>query len=143
MTIIYINGKHSNYDRRCTCLNASAFIGGSYLAKTLSGHNSDEERKRHDLALEKYQKDYAVWKKHEEVYSSWLYQNKQNLEQADKNMTDTDYAFKLYSKTHPTFVRRSEPKFSSYYQPSKQQKHGELMYLGAGGLALGVAYHFL
>ncbi len=30
----------------------------NYLAKYLSGDHSDEERKRHDLAVEKYQSDY-------------------------------------------------------------------------------------
>ena len=40
-------------------LNATAFVGGSYLAKYLSGDKTDAERIRHDKALEKYQKDYA------------------------------------------------------------------------------------
>ena len=40
-------------------LNASTFIGGSYLAKYLSGTKTDQERRRHDKALEKYQRDYA------------------------------------------------------------------------------------
>jgi len=34
-------------------LNATAFIGGSYLAKSLSGE--DTEKVRHDKALEQYQ----------------------------------------------------------------------------------------
>ena len=42
-------------------LNASTFIGGSYLAKYLSGSKTDQERRRHDKALEKYQKDYAKY----------------------------------------------------------------------------------
>ena len=42
-------------------LNASTFIGGSYLAKYLSGSKTDRERRRHDKALEKYQKDYAKY----------------------------------------------------------------------------------
>ena len=38
-------------------LNAAAFTGGSYLARYLSGSDQDAERKRHDLAIEKYEKD--------------------------------------------------------------------------------------
>ena len=35
-------------------MTATAFVGGSYLAKYLSGgSNAEEERKRHDLAVEK------------------------------------------------------------------------------------------
>ena len=43
-------------------LNATAFIGGNYLAKTFSGasvSDLERERERHDKALEKYQRDYA------------------------------------------------------------------------------------
>ena len=41
-------------------LNAATFIGGNYLAKYLSGDSGQaalDEKKRHDLALEKYQRD--------------------------------------------------------------------------------------
>ena len=40
-------------------LNAATFIGGNYLAKYLSGDSGQaalDEKKRHDLALEKYQR---------------------------------------------------------------------------------------
>ena len=35
-------------------LNATTFIGGSYLAKYFSENDSSAEKKRHDIALEKY-----------------------------------------------------------------------------------------
>ena len=35
-------------------LNATTFVGGSYLAKYLPGTNTDEERVRHDKAMEQY-----------------------------------------------------------------------------------------
>ena len=38
-------------------LNATTFIGGSYLAKYLFGGDGDRERVRHDKALEKCQED--------------------------------------------------------------------------------------
>ena len=46
---------------------ASTFVGGSYLAKYLSGSSdSDEEKRRHDLAVEKYQKNMRNMKKIEQ-----------------------------------------------------------------------------
>jgi len=37
-----------------------------------------------------------------------------------------------------------EPKFSGFYQPSEQQKQGELIFVGAGAFALGyAAFRFL
>ena len=49
-------------------INATTFVGGSqYLAKYLSGSSdSDEEKKRHDLAVEKYQKEYENMRKIEQ-----------------------------------------------------------------------------
>ena len=42
-------------------LNATTFIGGCYLAKYFSGDDASAKKKRHDKALEKYQKDYAKY----------------------------------------------------------------------------------
>lgn len=38
-------------------INATAFVGGTYLAEYLSGEQNivEEERKSHDLAVEKHQ----------------------------------------------------------------------------------------
>jgi len=41
-------------------------------------------------------------------------------------------------------VPPKEPKFPDFYQPSEQQKNGELAFVGAGVLALGYAgFRFL
>jgi len=72
--------------------------------------------------------------------------NSQIKAEAKQNFTDTDYAFKLYNQTHPDELMSppKEPKFSDFYQPSEQQKNGELMFVGAGALALSfAAFRFL
>ena len=56
-------------------LNASTFIGGSYLAKYLSGTKTDQERQRHDKALEKYQRDYAKYQENRQKLLDWQEQN--------------------------------------------------------------------
>ncbi|RMX40016.1 hypothetical protein pdam_00018014 [Pocillopora damicornis] len=51
-------------------INATAFVGGSYLAKYLSGdQNRVEEKKRQDLAVENYQ---AAYEKHQEIEQNSL-----------------------------------------------------------------------
>ena len=53
---------------------------------------------------------------------------------------------KLYNQAHPDeqMVPPKEPNFSDFYQPSEQQKKGELMFVGVGALALGyAAFRFL
>ena len=51
-------------------INATAFVGGSYLAKYLSGdQNRVEEKKRQDLAVENYQ---VAYEKHQEIEQNSL-----------------------------------------------------------------------
>ena len=111
-------------------LNATAFVGGSYLAKYLSGDKTDTEKIRHDKALEKYQKDYATFQENRQKLIDWKVQQKDEKYQASKNISNTDEALKLYSQMH-------EPKFADYYRPSENQKMGEMVYVGGGMLALG------
>jgi len=113
-------------------LNATAFTGSMYLAKALSSKkHTDEEKIRHDKALEKYQHDMGEFEKKRQQYQDWLTEQYENKKLADGNLQDTDYAFTLYSKTH------HEPQFSDYYKPSKNQKRNEMMYVGGGMLTAG------
>ena len=111
-------------------LNATTFVGGSYLAKYLSGDKTDTEKIRHDKAMEKYQKDYAEYQEKRQKLIDWKMQQKDEKYQASKNISKTNEAFELYSQLH-------EPKFSDYYKPSDNQKTGEMLYVGGGMLAFG------
>ena len=54
-------------------INATTIVGGSYLAKYLSGSSdSDEEKKRHDLAVEKYQKEYEKYEENRAKLNDWI-----------------------------------------------------------------------
>jgi len=123
-------------------LNAAAFIGGNYLARALGGEDAAlEEKKRHDKALEEYQAAYAKYSRDRTKLLDWIETNAEIKAQAKQNFTDTDYAFKLYNQAHPDepIVPPKESKFSDFYQPSEQQKNGELLFVGAGALILGFA----
>jgi len=129
-------------------LNATAFTGGNYLARALGGGSKAalEEKKRHDKALKDYQAAYAKYTCERTQLLDWIATNMQTKEQDKQNMTNTDYAVKLYSQAHPDeqMVPPKEPKFSDFSQPSEQQKNGELAFMGAGALALGyAAFRFL
>ena len=122
-------------------LNAAAFIGGNYLARALGGGDKAalEEKVRHDKSLEEYQAAYAKYTRDRTKLLDWIATNAQIKAEAKENFTNTDYAFKLYNPAHPEerMVPPQEPKFSDFYQPSEQQKNGELLFVGAGALALG------
>ena len=120
-------------------LNATAFVGGSYLAKSLSGHNSDEERVRHDKALEKYQSDYEKYNENHRKLLDWISKQHSDERIASQNLRNVDNALKLYNLTHKSDVRLSKPNWNNYYKKSSSQKTGELMYVGGGMLAAGYA----
>jgi len=124
-------------------LNATAFIGGNYLARALGGGDKAAlaEKKRHDKALEVYQAAYAKYEQDRTQLLDWIATSAQEKEQAKQNFTNIDYAFKLYNQVHPDehMVPPKEPKFSDFYQPSKQQKKGEIVFVGAGVFALTYA----
>ena len=117
-------------------LNATTFIDGSYLTKYFSGDDSLAEKKRHDIALEKYQKDYAKYQENREKLLDWQEQNRENKEIASQNFRDTDEVLKLHNRTHPDKnLNLTESVFSDYYRPLKNQKTYEMIYV-AGGMAL-------
>lgn len=126
-------------------INATAFVGGSYLARYLSGESeADKEKKRHDLALEKYEKEYQKYQENRTKLLDWIATNDKIKDEAKQNFENTDYALKLYNQTHHDQMDLNEPQFSDFYKPSVQQKQGELIYVGASALAIGLAAsHFL
>ena len=123
-------------------LNAATFIGSNYLAKLLGGDSRQaalDEKKRHDKAFEAYQAAYDKYSRERTQLLDWIETNAEIRAQAKQNFTNTYYAFKLYNQAHPgkPIAPLKEPKFSDFYQPSPQQKKGELVFLGYA------AFHFL
>lgn len=117
-------------------LNSTTFVGGSYLAKYLSGDKTDEERIRHDKALEKYQKDYQKYMEARQKFEEWKEENMRKGEIAEQNFVNTDEALKIYNQTH-TPIPLNRPNFSDYYRPSSNQKMGEMACVDGGMLAIG------
>ncbi len=129
-------------------LNAAGFIGGNYLARAFGGgdHAAGKEKERQDKALEAFQAAYAMYSRDRTKLVDWIQTNAEIKEQAKKNFTNTEYAFKLYNQAHPDkqMIPLKEPKFSDIYQPSEQQKQGEIVFVDTGALALWyAAFRFL
>lgn len=120
-------------------LNATAFTGSMYLAKSLDKQHEDEERIRHDKSLEAYQKQMGEYEKKRQAYQDWLTKEYTDKKIADENLDSTDQAFVLYKKAHPdiNFNIDYKPQFKDYYKPSSKQKQYEMIYVGGGMLGIG------
>ena len=110
-------------------LNAAAFIGGNYLAKAFDGGDkgAEKERERCDKATEAYKAAYNKYTRNRTKILDWIATNARMQALAKQDFTNmyTDYAVKLYKQArhldeHMTPPRN--PKFSDFFQPSKQQK---------------------
>ena len=125
-------------------LSSEATISQSICLATAAKPALDE-KKRHDLALEKYERDYAQYQKDRTQLLDWVAQQDREKDKAFHDFKDTDAALALYDQTHQAKVAMpQEPKFSDYYKPSPQQKNGELLFIGASTPALGyAAFRFL
>ena len=102
-------------------LNAAAFTGGSYLAHYLYTH-------------------YYKWKASMARAEQWKEEQEENKEQAACKFKSTHQVFKYYAGTHPV-EHLTEPQFSNYYTPSKEQRSGEMLFTGmtVAGLAYGIS----
>jgi len=127
-------------------INAAALTGGNILDKYLSGDSGAmAEKKGHDKALEAYEAAQARYAHERTKLLDWIEINRENKELAKQNLTNTDYAFKLYNQAHPDrkLTLPKEPKFSDFYQPSEAQKRGELIFVGGSTLVLAfVVFRF-
>ena len=83
-------------------INATAFVGGRYLAKYFTGdHNkADEDKKQHDLVVEKYQVPYKKYQ------ASWLDRHK--WQNGDHNKADED------KKQHDLVVEKYQVPYKKY-----------------------------
>ena len=84
---------------RGALINATAFVGGSYFAKYLSGaqNSAEEEKKRHGLAVEKYQVAYEKYQENRTKLLNWVAISDKVKERAKQSFVDTDYALKPYN----------------------------------------------
>ena len=117
-------------------INALAFSGSNYMFNKLSGHGA-EERKRHDLAVEELQKAQASWVKQRQERLDFINEALQRETHAEQTFTNVDEAMEQYYLVTKKRLPALPPKsvLPDYYNPSEQQKDGEIAFI-LGGLAL-------
>ena len=126
-------------------VNALAFTGGNYLFSHL-GKDSDEERKRHDKALEQLEAAQAKWSKERTQRLDFINEQLQKEHHAEQEFSDVDTAMKqyYYITGKDLQVLPPRPTLSDFYTPSEDQKKREISFIIGGMVLTGfVAWKFL
>ena len=123
--------------------NAVAFTGSNYLFSLFKDSGVEEERRRHDAAIEKLQAAQAAWVKKRTQRLDFIQSELRRQGHAVKTFKDVDEAMQEYALVMPDASKRldplgPEPQLADFYQPSGDQQARELGFivlaLGAAGL---------
>ena len=121
----------------CALVNTLAFSGSKYLFSMLRSSGVDEERKRHDKAVEQLQAAQANWSRRRTERLDWISEELRRQNHAVQTFCDV-YA-QVTGKTLDPLG--PEPQLSDFYTPSGDQKDREITFLILGMVATGlVAY---
>jgi hypothetical protein len=126
-------------------VNALAFTGSNFLFSSLGSSSANDERKRHDKAVEHLQKAQAQWAKKRTERLDWINSEIRKQNHAARTFDDVDGAIREYNAvtTSVTGAQRlqnfeREPTLSDYYTPSNEQKNRELIFIVGGVSIVGI-----
>ena len=111
-------------------INALAFSGSNYMFSKLSNHGAGE-RKRHNEAIEKLQKDRNSWVKERQQRLDFINQQLQRERHAEHTFSEVNEAMEAYyiATSKKLSPLRSKPVLSDFYHPSDQQKDNEILFI--------------
>ena len=123
-------------------VNALAFSGSNFLFSKLRNSGVDEERKRHDKAVEQLQAAQATWSQKRTERLDWINEELHRQGHAAHTFQDVDAAIQEYNLvTGKTLSFQTEPTLADFYVPSDDQKDREITFIILGMAATGlVAY---
>ena len=126
-------------------VNALAFSGTNFVFSKLTDHG-EEERKRHDLALQKLQMGRDEWNKDRMKRLKFINKRLREKNEARAYINSVDEAMLEYYRVFAKQIKPlpSKPQLSDSYHPSEAQENGELLFVvvvtGIGAYAL-YKYH--
>jgi hypothetical protein len=119
-------------------INAAAFSGGNYLFSMLNKKDADEERVRHDKALEDFQQAQAAYARKRQEHLDYLNDRLRAEGHAEKVYENVDAAMQRYYEVTGNKVDAPpQPEMSDYYSPSPEQQKNEITFVLSGLAALG------
>ena len=120
-------------------VNALAFSGSNYLFSMLRSSDLNEERRRHDNAVEQLQAAQAKWSRKRTKRLDWISADLRRQEHAVQTFRDVDDAMREYSRVTGTKLDPlgHEPKLSDFYVPNSGQRDREIAFVVLGMAAIG------
>ena len=126
-------------------VNALAFSGTNFVFSRLTDHG-EEERKRHNLALEKLQRASYKWNENRMNRLDFINKSLREAQAARAYINNADEAMLEYYRVFAKKIKPlpPEPQLSNFYHPSETQKNGELLFVVLGiGIAIYALYKYL
>ena len=124
-------------------VNALAFTGSNYLFAILRSSGVDEDRKRHEMAVERLQAAQAGWSRRRTERLDCINEELRRQGYAVETFRDVDAAMREYAQVtgHNLDPLGPEPQLSDFYHPIGGQKDREIAFVILGMAATGfVAY---
>ena len=119
-----------------------SFPAGNWLFSKISGKDADQERIRHNKALEKFTRDRNLWLKARQSQIDLENRQKQNEISAQQKEKELMSSMREYYLTTNKDISTNlnelplEPKVSDYYQRPEGQGQLELILVGASAVAI-------
>ena len=126
-------------------VNALAFSSTNFVFSRLTDHGA-EERKRHDLALEKLQRARDEWNRNRMKRLDFMNKRLREKNEARTYINNIDEVMLEYYRAFGKQIKPlpTEPQLSDFYHPSEAQKNDELLFATVGtGLATYALYKYL
>ena len=125
-------------------VNVLAFSGSNYLFTILRSSGFDEERKRHDKAVEQLQAAQTSWSWKWTKRLDFINEELRRQGHAVKTFLDVDAAMQESAQVtrHNLDPMGPEPQLADFYSPSDGQKDREIAFVVLGIATTGlVAFH--
>ena len=118
-------------------VNALAFTGGNYLFSKLGKQGADEERIRHDKALEEFQTAQQQYTRKRQERLDYLDDRNRAQIHSENTFHGVEQSMQEYYLLTGSEDRNipeidNEPKFGEFYEPSEEQKGYELLFMVIG-----------
>ena len=126
-------------------VNSLAFSGTNFVFSRVTNHGA-EERKRHNLPLEKLQKARDEWNRDRMKRLDLINKRLRERNEARAYIKNVNEAMLEYYRVFAKKIKPlpPEPELSDFYHPSEVQKNGELLFVAVGtGIATYALYKYL